>query len=972
VLYIKVRIHHIDDIMRMFVLLLFLRLFPLLITSDINNLIPFGTEHDDKIFEHELNDMTDPINITVRYPFFNTYYDQIRISSHGLIVFGNNSCLPSSKIPSKFPLEDLVCVAPYWIDTNITNDSISHIYYREILVKTEAKTLHQITKIIRNGFPKLSAQRMLWAFVVTWYEIGDNKDQTNRNTYQAILTTNGFYSFTLFTYDKLQWSEGSSGIHSSIGFNAGDQINYYQFKKSFSSRIMSIVDDSNIGIPGQFVFHTTGVVSDVQCETSVGLQISPFRGSIYGGYEFRLHGICFNQSDYEINIDGQILDDCRVLNSLYIVCTMPMLMDSGKLKVELFHKENKSLIDSTDFLAHVPEDHGELILSNYVNLTHQIADPNNDELILHFQSNAITRKYLFRIVIYDYATQLLSDNQSLYNRTQQRIDLGLGYLNLSSINNLTIRYDNIFPVTTDPDDRVHALQISFEMKQTPGGWLHSALFVGAKIFTAAASLNVAYCPAWLLIQRDPSQYIEQIPVCACQVPTSPWPDEHMGFRFDEGCDGRKSIEETCAYHKKARGCYRKKSDVSWMGAQCCYDEHGKFLEQGQEGAGTLDLVSPDANSWFEKSLSMFGHFFSDFFSYWSCCQSLLISEAMCKAYYNYRPAGRCENMETESIEVHGNPHFVTLNGSSYKFHGQGEFTLLSLPELNGLEVQIRLASNEDYTKTDITTGIIAFAIGFLNAKKRVQFELFPTHQLLELRIDSRLIELPHEEFAVTMIIYEDEYVKIKRKTNGAFKISFPGSPLRFRAHIRPTFDFFELETLLEREKFSKLSTPSHGLLGDLNGLKFPNGTRISINETDENTLLQYGESWRISRNTSLFHYLFDDIDHLLPLSLQSKSNSITQIFEENDTMTLTEQNCNDETSAQEKEHCVKPVSSSNTELESESDMHQSEQHHLESLTVTIEQDVLTQTILNSASNHIYLYLTFQLLLLIFLWINIFM
>jgi hypothetical protein len=946
----------------MFRLLLFLHLFPLITNIDnldINHFIPFGNEHDDKIFDRELNDVTDPIFLSVRYPFFNSYYDQIRISNNGLIIFGNSSYFPSVKTPHEFPLEDLICVAPYWIDTNIKDDSISKIFYREIFLKNEANALYQITKIVRNGFPKLAAQRMIWAFVVTWYEIPDGKDSTNRNTYQAILTTNGFYSFTLFTYHKLEWSKGLLGNHPQIGFNAGDKINYYKFKKSFSPAIMSIVNDSNIGIPGQFVFHTSGNVSDVQCETPTGLQISPFRGSIYGGYEIRLHGICFNESNYEIHIDNEIVDDCRVLNSLYIVCTMPMIMDSGKIKVELFNRDNKSLIDTTDFLAHVPEDNGELILKNYVNLTHEIADPNNNELILQFQSNAITRKYLFRTIIYDYSTQLSSDDHSLYNRTRKRIDLGLGYLNLSEVGNLTIRYDTIFPVTAEPDDRVHALQISFEMKQRRG-WLRSALFMGAKIFTAAASLNAAYCPAWLLLQRDPAQYIEQIPVCPCQVPTQPWQDEFMGFRVDEGCDARKPIEQTCAYHKKARGCYRKKSDTSWAGAQCCYDEHGQFIEQGKEGAGTLDVISPDANSWFEKGLSMFGHFFSDFLSYWSCCRSLLISEAMCKAYYDYRPAGRCEHMENESIEKHGNPSFVTLNGSSYTFQGIGEYTLLSLPKLNGQEVQIRLASIKDNTNTDSTVGITTFAIGSLQAKKRVQFELFPTHQLLEIRINSQLIELPDEEFAASILIYEDEHVKIKRIINETFKISFPGSPFQFRAHIRPTFDFFDLETLLEREKFSKLSTPSYGLLGDLNGLMFPNGTRLSINETNENILFEYGESWRVSRNTSLFYYLYEDIDHHRSSLLDSRFNSLKQTFNQ--------QNCNDGTSQQGQEHCTQSISNSDKELLDESNTHHLyhlDQLHWESLTISIEPAVLSQIKVNSASNFRYFYLSLFILIFIF-------
>lgn len=827
-----------------------LNVFYLIQTTEISNFIDFGKEANDEIFNIQSNDISQPIALSVKYRFFNKYYDELRVSKHGLILFGNvdENDLLKLNIRKEFPIENVTFIAPYWINTNIANDEISRIFYREIQLKNdiEIDLLNQITKLVRNGFPKLAGERMLWAFVITFYEIPSELDPTNRNTYQFILTTNGYYSFSLVTYEKLDWSIDSYGNQPLIGFNDGDQKIFYKFNKTANE----IVKESNIGIDGQYVFHSTGNISDVQCETSDGLQISPFRGSIFGGYEIRLHGVCFNQTDYEIRIDNQIVDDCRLVNRLYMICTMPMLMDGGQISVELLDKTNSTLIDSTDFLAHVPQDNGELILRNYIDLTQQIVDPKNNQLVLEFQKNEITRKYLFRILIYDYSTQIQSDDQTLYNQTKQRIDLGFGYLNLSQIDNLTISYDQIFSVANDPTDRVHALQISFEIKQKPG-WLSSALFIGAKIFTVAANLNSAYCPAWLLLQRDPNEYIEKVPVCPCEVPINPWHQEFHGFRADEGCDGRKPIQETCAYHPKARGCYRKRSDTSWSGAQCCYDEQGLFIEQGKEGAGTLDVVSPDATSWLKKSLGMFGHFFSDFLSYWSCCRSLLISKKMCEAYYKYRPAGRCEHFEMESVQKYGGAHFVTLQRTSYTFNGQGEFTLLALP-LFHQEVQIRLKQN-----SDLVSGISAFAIGSLTTKKRVQFELFPQHRALEIRINSRLIDIPHEEFSIPITIYEDQYLIIKRKTNGAFRLTFPGSPFRFRATIRPTLDFFDFETLVEREKFIKLNTLSVGLLGDLNGLMFPNGTRLSIDKTDQQTLDEYGRSWMISNENSLFHYVFN-------------------------------------------------------------------------------------------------------------------
>ncbi|CAF4208757.1 unnamed protein product [Rotaria sp. Silwood2] len=365
-------------------------------TIDIINFISFGIEYKDKIFGQELNDITDSILISVRYAFFNQYYDKVHVSRHGLIILGNNSYLLSLKIPDQFSLEDLVYVTSYWIDTNNTNDSISKIFYRKILLKNERNALSKISETVHKGYSKLAVQRMLWTFIVTWHQLSNSKNSTNRNTYQAILNTNGFYLFTLFIYHKLQGSQGSSSIHSQIGFNTGDKMKYYKEKMYFSPLVLTIVNDSNIDIPdqlvsmffaenkivenshrrldveiygafprrvGDFVFHASDNFSDIQYVTSTGLQVSSFRGSIYGRYEFRLDGICFNKSVYEIHIHNQIFNDCHVLSTLYIVCLMPMLIDSGKIKIEVYDRKDKILIDSIEFLAHVPEDHGELILT---------------------------------------------------------------------------------------------------------------------------------------------------------------------------------------------------------------------------------------------------------------------------------------------------------------------------------------------------------------------------------------------------------------------------------------------------------------------------------------------------------------------------------------------------------------------------------------------------------------------------------
>ena len=197
---------------------------------------------------------------------------------------------------------------------------------------------------------------------------------------------------------------------------------------------------------------------------------------------------------------------------------------------------------------------------------------------------------------------------------------------------------NVKVQTKKQDTKLHTIKQSSDSK-----WSRAVNIFSSKFISGSASLHVAFCTSWLMIQRDPKNYVSTVPVCPCQVPNQPWQTEFMGFHVDEACDGRKPTEQTCQYHPTARSCYRKKSNVGWSGAQCCYDENGQFLEQGMQGAGTMDLISPDADTLVGKGLGFMGHFITDFLPYWSCCQSFLKSDALCNQYYKYRPAGTCQH-----------------------------------------------------------------------------------------------------------------------------------------------------------------------------------------------------------------------------------------------------------------------------------------------------------------------------------------
>ncbi|CAF1514790.1 unnamed protein product [Didymodactylos carnosus] len=162
----------------------FLFLFELYaIQSEVqpSNFVPYGIDSGDTPMDRRLNALTPPIKIKALFPYFNEKYDEIKLWSHGLILFGNQTYnnLPHA-VPGRFPLPSFICVSPYWADTDITTDQNSNIFYREI--DTDVNALLIITDMVKRAYPALTSQRMFWAFVATWDRVPGHESSGHGRT----------------------------------------------------------------------------------------------------------------------------------------------------------------------------------------------------------------------------------------------------------------------------------------------------------------------------------------------------------------------------------------------------------------------------------------------------------------------------------------------------------------------------------------------------------------------------------------------------------------------------------------------------------------------------------------------------------------------------------------------------------------------------------------------------------------------
>ena len=95
------------------------------------------------------------------------------------------------------------------------------IYYRQ---STDTSLLIKAQDEIINAFPKLTGINISWVFIATWYNVTYYPDNLpdyyyrKRDTFQAILATNGAQSFAIFYYNQILWTTGdASGGNNGTG-----------------------------------------------------------------------------------------------------------------------------------------------------------------------------------------------------------------------------------------------------------------------------------------------------------------------------------------------------------------------------------------------------------------------------------------------------------------------------------------------------------------------------------------------------------------------------------------------------------------------------------------------------------------------------------------------------------------------------------------------------------------------------------
>ncbi|XP_077463845.1 sushi, nidogen and EGF-like domain-containing protein 1 isoform X2 [Stigmatopora argus] len=226
----------------------------------LEDFYPFGVDRGDAQTVAQDDGGSGFLEISVAFPFFGDKHAGLYVNNNGLVSFLREV---SQFTPVAFPIAgDRRVVAPFWSD--VDNRRAGRVFYRQ---SREPDVLGRAAAHVRTYFSDFPRFNATWVLVATWERVTfyGGSATTPVNTFQAVLITDGEFSFTIFQYNNVTWTTGRhassggdanglGGIAAQAGFNAGDGVRYFNIPGSRTRDVAGLEATTNVGFPGRWVF----------------------------------------------------------------------------------------------------------------------------------------------------------------------------------------------------------------------------------------------------------------------------------------------------------------------------------------------------------------------------------------------------------------------------------------------------------------------------------------------------------------------------------------------------------------------------------------------------------------------------------------------------------------------------------------------------------------------------------------------
>nr|XP_054773489.1 sushi domain-containing protein 2-like [Lytechinus pictus] len=809
---------------------------------------PFGSDEGDDFLPANDDRFTDELPIAVVFPFFDHDHTSLFVNNNGVISF---LISVSQFTPDPFPLADgRRLLTPFWGDVDTTNGGT--LSYREVLRFAQDDGIFiEADDIIRSSFVEMRDFVSSWMYIATWDRVAffGASDTSIRNSFQAVLVTDGRYSFAIFNYGDINWTTGTAssgdpstglgGIPAQVGFNAGDGVTFYSVPASRTADVVDIETTSNIGVPGRWVFRTDNSnIQGQECTTSGDISLFPLVGSMLGGTQVLISGPCFN-STVVCDFDG-IVTSGRLLTEKIALCVSPTFYKVGRIPLRVSLNDGDSFDFSGIFTIISVEDVPDNVYSSVTE-----SNQRESDFEVRWNTGVFESVDEVDIVVYGYR----EDNGGVQFAGSlvtlaQGVDYHLGYHSVSVLPDSEIEFDvGVIGVIESEGHNGNSIndRAAIWSEVHVLWWLN-----GDELFS---------CLRWTAAEFLAGLFFQSVtPSCPCTLDQA---RVDVGrFSPDPLCDISVWSPSNCISKPGAIHCVRADMPSAMGGGQeCCYDNSGMIINVFNSlGGGYSHRYHHGGVAPYEEpgKVPYLSHYLADILPWRYCCASGVLHDPACFLYGLLRRSQTCNGYQPPPPALgNGDPHISTTDSTTYTFNGYGEFTMMTA--LNGTFIlQARTAPLEGVSNATV---FVAMAARFG---------------------DSDIIHVQTNERRVL-----DAYVRVAgggRSQNftridfdQASRWSFSGVSVTGRNitsdGIVITFDQGVGLTMKASEGAMSilLVAPesflgqTQGLMGTWNGnssddFLTPNGTLLSPNSTTEELHYQFGMLWVIDSAESLFYY----------------------------------------------------------------------------------------------------------------------
>ena len=857
-------------------------------TLPLTEFFSFGTEANDQIFPPNDDGSVGPLALPRIFPYFNNNHRQIYLANNGLFSFLGPVY---QYVATPFPLGDnRRLIAGFWtdIDTRGNIPSGNRVYYQIYSNHENTNVFEKATTYVQSYFPGERSFTPTMVITGTWYRVGAFPSQTHlTNTFQIVLATDEIRSFAFLLYHDLQWASPQGGASNDpnipdgnaaqAGFNAGDGIVFEMLPYSRTTGVRRLMNISNVNVPGLFVFRIdTDSITLGGCGNESQLIFRPRRGSQLGRTPITIQGPCFTNltgEDVKCRFGESDMVDAIIIDRFQAICLTPFVSLPQFTSVYLSTDGGMTFDLFPQLFTYTPVEFGLSSIDNpqvlVLNQTDMIL--NTGELIdlqWYLSENTIN-SWSNATIVLDIEMCIVTLNQSnggvILNTCTA---LQTNVLPIMGLQNTTLTLPSHGDQANLPTIFFNILARNSETNQTYAG-LNSALFVLHDNGTETGNV----CQSWIITQPSPPTWndgllpcpltLAQARVARCCYTSDPLCNEN-NYNLSSNCalhQGRSNREELSAV-----ACYLSRfTNQLGASAECCYDSIGQLINRGL-GAGTDDRYHP--------STYPSEHYFNDELPYFACCL-LSSNEEMCEQYFNRRPPRRGSNTRNTGGGTWGDPHYTTLDGSSYTFNGYGEYTYLAITDvatpLNTAfnpSIQTIIFDSQIRTTTMPSLGTQATVIrGFAASSNTTGAQKISVtisqRELIIIRRGNETLDLDttNDDTILTnnaLTLFFPEMTLEKNRTTGVLTLSWS---IGVSVQISPVSVAGGLVFNLGISVSGQYQNRTFGLLGvydndQNNDLRAQNGTIVGLSNTlsPEQIHREFGQTWTINPVRSLFYY----------------------------------------------------------------------------------------------------------------------